>query len=299
MRTASRFRGVHWARVNSRKVGGYESGPQDRESRDTAKCALQEAGHYIYIVVICWRQWQSHFAEVQGGIMALIPTARRVAIVALVSVFIAGSSGRILAQGSAPIFKGAAVERSTPGVKPASGATALSTLDLKKLVGSEPGSVFVTLSPRDPSALNRGALVFVTPTVVEGGENYAIWGKPSSGKPHLYSQTELDKIKKNILDAKLEQGGYPSNPSAQPGPAGWVMLWLRSAASRKYLIDCIVGGSPFVVSGPANAEVFQLNQMTGHLNFVLDAATAGWYSFQIASGNEFGWTFYSCEVKNL
>ena len=76
------------------------------------------------------------------------------------------------------------------------------------------------------------------------------------------------------------------------------MLWLKSPASRKFLIDCVVGGSPFVVSGPAGSQIIQLNQATGHLIFALEAATAGWYSFQI-SGSEFGWTFYSCEVTNL
>lgn len=223
---------------------------------------------------------------------------------AWLAFLITSSPRAVLAQGSErsgiPVFKGAGAERSTLGVKPPPAATSLNALDLKKLVGSEPGTVFVTLSPRDPSAVNRGALVFVTPTLVEGGENYAIWGKPSSGKPKLYSQTELDKFKQDMIEAKLAQGGKSSGPPAvQPGPEGSVMLWLRSAANRKFLIDCVVGGSPFLVSGPASSQAIQLNQATGHLIFALDAATAGWYSFQISSGNEFGWAFYSCEVTNL
>jgi hypothetical protein len=205
-------------------------------------------------------------------------------------------------QGDIPVFKGSGGERSTVGVKPPPAARSLNALDLKNLVGSDPGSVFVTVSPRDPSVANRGALVFVTPTLVEGGENYAVWGKPSGGKPHLYTQTELDKIKqkKMMTDAKMAQSGNPTQGGAvQPGPEGSVMLWLKSPASRKFLIDCVVGGSPFVVSGPSGSQIIQLNQMTGHLIFALDAATAGWYSFRISSGNEFGWTFYSCEVTNL
>ena len=224
----------------------------------------------------------------------------------VVIAFLMSSSAReIVAQGSEragqsiPVFKGTGGERSILGVKPPPGATALNALDLKKMVGAEPGSVFVTLSPRDPSAINRGALVFVTPTVVEGGENYAIWGKPSSGKPKLYYQSELDKMEQKMLDAKMDMAGYSSGSAPQPGPQGWVMLWLRSSASRKYLIDCVVGGSPFLVSGPAGDQMIQLNQQTGHLIFMLDAATQGWYSFRIASGNEFGWTFYSCSVTNL
>ena len=219
---------------------------------------------------------------------------------------IASSPREVLAQGSertgkpgnVPVFKGTGGERSTLGVKPPPSATALNALELKNLVGSEPGSVFVTLSPRVPSAVNRGALVFVTPTLVEGGENYAIWGKPSSGKPTLVSQSDLDKFKQEMIEAKLG-GGNNQPPAVQPGPAGWVMLWLRASANRKYLVDCTVGGSPFFVGGPSGSQVFQLNQATGHLIFMLDAVTAGWYSFQIASGNEFGWSFYSCEVTNL
>jgi len=212
---------------------------------------------------------------------------------------LAQGTGRGGQQGDVPVFKGSGGERSTVGVKPPPGGTALGALDLKNLVGSNPGSVYVTLSPRDPSVANHGALVFVTPTLVEGGENYAIWGKPSSGKPKLYYQSDLEKMKQKMLEAKLDMAGYTSNPAPQPGPAGAVMLWLQSSANRKYLIDCVVGGSPFLVSGPQGDQMIQLNQMTGHLIFMLDAATAGWYSFRIASGNEFGWAFYSCQVTNL
>ena len=49
-------------------------------------------------------------------------------------------------QGDLHVFKGKAVERSTPGAKPAPPPSALSGLDLKKLVGSEPGSVFVKVT---------------------------------------------------------------------------------------------------------------------------------------------------------
>jgi hypothetical protein len=222
------------------------------------------------------------------------------------SFLVISSPQHILAQGServgqpVPVFKASGAERSTLGVKPPPAATALNALDLKNLIGSNPGSIYVTLSPRDPSVVNHGALVFVTPTVVEGGENYVIWGKPSWGKPKLYYQSEADKIKEKMIDAKMEASGQSlGSPPTQPGPAGWVMLWLKSSANRKYLIDCAVGGSPFLVSGPAGDQMIQLNQPTGHLNFVLEAATAGWYSFRIASGNEFGWAFYSCAVTNL
>jgi hypothetical protein len=202
-------------------------------------------------------------------------------------------------RGDVHVFKGNAVERSTPGAKPAPPPSPLSVLDLKKLAGSEPGSVFVKVTPKDPSVANRGALVFVTPTLVEGGENYAVWGQPKTGKPHLYSNTELDKIKEKMLDVQHESGNSSGQGGAvKPAVDGFVMLWLRSAASRKYLIDCVVGGSPFLVSGPAGSQITQLNQATGHLIFALEAATAGWYSFRI-SGSEFGWTFYSCEVTNL
>ena len=53
----------------------------------------------------------------------------------------------------------------------------------------------------------------MTPTLIEGGENYAVWGQPSTGKPHLYSDTELDKMKKAMIDAKFGTG----NSSGQGG----------------------------------------------------------------------------------
>jgi hypothetical protein len=102
-----------------------------------------------------------------------------------------------------------------------------------------------------------------------------------------------------MMDAKHATGNSSGQGGAvKPAVEGFFMLWLKSPASRKFLIDCVVGGSPFVVSGPAGSQIIQLNQQTGDLIFALEAATAGWYSFQI-SGSEFGWTFYSCEVTNL
>jgi hypothetical protein len=180
-------------------------------------------------------------------------------------------------QGNIHVFKGAGTDRSPRGRKP-SAPTSLNVLDLKKLagmVGSEPGTIFVKLTAQAPSVTNRGALVFVSPKLVEGGENYASWGA---------------------------------------GILGSLALWLRPATGKKYLIDCAVESptkdAHFTVTGPSGTAPMQVGAVSGgqHLTFVLDATDNKWQHFEIsgvgtrtqigmATGME--WNFYSCEVTNL
>jgi hypothetical protein len=180
------------------------------------------------------------------------------------------------------VFKGGG--RNRLGRKPP-GPTSLSALDLKKLaglVGSAPGSVYVKLSPQEPSATNRAVLVFVSPKLVETGLNYATWGPPGS----INGQ----------------------------GAQGSLMLWLRPATGGKYLIDCAVESSSpnayFVVTGSNGSAPMEVKAVAGgqHLTFVLQATDNDWQSFQITGNgtkNQLGvssdvdWTFYSCEVTNL
>jgi hypothetical protein len=196
----------------------------------------------------------------------------------------------------------------------------LSALDLKKLaglVGSAPGSVFVKLTPKDPSVAYRGALVFVSPTLVEGGENYAVWGKPTSGgKPNLSSLAEA-AAKDNILNAQKEQGGKKSsgqNSAPVLGSEGSLVLWLKPEAGKKYLIDIAVqsssSGARFRVLGPSGTAPMELDALPQgqHITFVLVATNDQWQAFQlIGTGTNFvqnlytrmEWAFYSCEVTNL
>jgi hypothetical protein len=213
-----------------------------------------------------------------------------IALVTFLGCLIISPPRKLLAQGGdrsnrqdgIHVFKGGGRDRSTVR-KP--GPTALGALDVKKLaglVGSAPGTVFVKLTPQDPSAVNRGVLVFVSPKLVETGLNYATWGPPSS------------------INAQ--------------GAEGSLMLWLRPATGNKYLIDCAVEssspGAHFVVTGPSGTAPLQVGAIAGgqHLIFVLDATDNKWQPFQITgSGNksQYGissdveWTFYSCEVTNL
>jgi len=150
-------------------------------------------------------------------------------------------------------------------------------------VGSTPGTVFVKLTPQSPSVTNRGALVFDSPKLVEGGANYAIWG------------------------AQVSPFG---------GSKGALWLWLRPSAGKKYLIDCAVqSASPqarFAVTGPAGTAPMKVDAIPAgqHLTFVLDATDNNWVSFQISgigvtghfnglSSSPVEWTLYSCEVTNL
>jgi hypothetical protein len=157
-----------------------------------------------------------------------------------------------------------------------------------KLMGkSEPGSLYVNLTPSQPDVASRGALVFVNADLVEGGEGYAGW----TFDYHSESQNQTK----------------------------YLMIWLKSAANRSYLIDCAVSKefkpiSPearaaFDVVGPdGSTTMFQgvKDVADQHLVFSLNASNAGWYGFQIRSrlltspsGSIFYWWFYSCEVKNF
>jgi hypothetical protein len=211
------------------------------------------------------------------------------ALIAALVCLTAAVQSTLLAQGdrrktgAAPVFKGGGGDRSTPGRKPPPAPVSLSLGTLKNLIGGEPGAIFVKLTPKDPSVVNRGALVFVSPTLVEGGENYATWG-PSSANVSLF------------------------------GSEGYLGLWLRPAAGKKYLIDCSVQsgseGALFSITGPSGTAPTQVAGVAGgqHLAFVLDATDNKWQGFQIrgvGSKNKYGvgskmeWTFYSCEVTNL
>ena len=179
------------------------------------------------------------------------------------------------------VFRGGGGVRPT-APSPAPGilnAAALKTLAGQ--VGSTPGTVYVKLTPQSPSVTNRGALVFDSPKLVEGGQNYAIWGA----------------------------GEAPVG-----GSKGALWLWLRPSTGKKYLIDCAVRStSPqakFTVTGPAGTAPMKVDAIPAgqHLTFVLDATDNNWVSFQISGvgapkqvigSSPVEWTFHSCEVTNL
>jgi len=185
-------------------------------------------------------------------------------------------------------FGGRGGERQSLREKPPPPPPPLTNISLQaamKSLGKEagPGTLYVKLTPSQPTVPNRGALVFAGADVVEGGEDYATWS------PRLGSQ-----------------------------PQGFLVVWLKSAANQRYIIDCAVhgasvktvkgdlapGDTAFEVLGPDGTT--QTTKFTGtegqHLLFPLNAANAGWYSFRITgsgSGIFFLWAFYSCEVTNL
>ena len=185
-------------------------------------------------------------------------------------------------------FGGRAIERRTqspnvPQRAPAPLSAPELTAALKLLGKIEPGSLYVTLTPSQPDVANRGALVFLNTDVVEGGEGYASW-----------------KVSSSDTNSQMK----------------YIMLWLKSAANRSYLIDCAVSGeykpnpteegAEFRVVGPdGSTTVFK--GVTGvadrHLVFSLNATNTGWYGFQLRSARQtpqtLYWRFYSCEVKNF
>lgn len=173
-----------------------------------------------------------------------------------------------------PAFRGSGGARETAS-SPSRQASPLSQAEkqglYKQLGKTEPGSLYVRLTPSQPTVADKGALVFVNAAVVESGENHARWR----------------------LDDK-----------EQPSEKGYVSLWLKSNANRRYLIDCAVeedaplrNPRSWNVVGPGNASQTWSSSAT-HLVFTLDAATSGWYGFSIYAINRW-WFFYSCEVTNL
>jgi len=214
-----------------------------------------------------------------------------IALLAFQGVLVITSAQQLLAdtfaRGKGPdaihVFRGGGAVRATT---PNPGPGMLNAATLKILagqVGSTPGTVFVKLTPQSPSVSNRGALVFDSPKLVEGGQSYAMWGA----------------------------GAAPFG-----GSVGSLWLWLRPSAGKKYLIDCAVrSASPqarFAVTGPAGTAPMKVEAIPAgqHLTFVLDATDNNWVSFQISgigAPGHFGgmtsspveWTLYSCEVTNL
>jgi hypothetical protein len=172
------------------------------------------------------------------------------------------------------IFKGRGVAR-VPESRTSNSPRKLNQVEIKdlykKLGKPAPGSLYVILTPSQPTVANRGALVFVKADIVEGGKNYAVW-RPDE--------------------------------KASPGQRGSLSLWLWSTANRRYLIDCTVDeDAPLTnprswsVVGP-DGVTQTWNSYVPHLVFTLDATTSGWYGFSITGINRW-WLFYSCEVTNL
>jgi hypothetical protein len=135
---------------------------------------------------------------------------------------------------------------------------------IAKLIGTEPGSLYVRLTPSQTKVENRGDLRFFKADFVDGGKDYAEW----MTAPQYIGQSQL-------------------------------ILSLKSYTGHKYLVDCTVAGQSvsFTVEGSGGKQTFALPQTNGHLIFTLEATTAGWHYFQISANGQ--WIFYSCEVTNL
>jgi len=154
------------------------------------------------------------------------------------------------------------------------------------LGSAEPGSQYVRVTPSQPSVVNKAALVFVEPHLVEGGEGYVQFFAEELRRP------------------------------------GLAVLWIRSAQPRKYLIDCAISGTSYAardlaeagpvlaVTGPDGAtRVFDfsssgVNPAGYHLAFAIEAEEIGWYPFTIVWGAKPStllgkWELHACEVTYL
>ncbi len=106
-----------------------------------------------------------------------------------------------------PVFKSKGVPSQTVEIKPPAPPPDLTTDGKKELIKGaalnlnvDPGSVYVKLTPKNPSVLLKAALVFIKPLMVDGGElNFAAWDTYKTGRD------EGEKY-----------------------PAGHLVLWIRS-----------------------------------------------------------------------
>lgn len=202
-------------------------------------------------------------------------------------------------------FKSGGANPSTRDLKPPPRPAPLSAFDLKRFAAhgaAESASVYARLTPKEPSVADKGALVFVDPTLVEGGENYAVW---RAGSEPLY---------------KVGQSTPP-----RFGSEGYLVVWINAHAGKRYLIDCAVQssdyGARFRVVGPSGTAPMEVDGLPAgqHLVFLLLATESRWHAFQVIGTGSLGeatigpkdhkeavhyytpmlWNFYSCEVTNL
>ncbi len=192
-----------------------------------------------------------------------------------------------------PVFKSKGVPSQTVEIKPPAPPPDLTTdgkkelikgAALKGLLNPDPGSVYVKLTPKNPSALLKAALVFIHPQKVDGGEmNYA------------YFRTN-EPYKSAVLSSHIQ-------------------LWIRSPQpGRQFLIDCAVTGyydalhesgpPEFMIEGPGGftQKIAVVQPEAGqHLAFLFAASDNQWNAFKISADfpNFLGWYFHSCEVTNL
>ncbi len=161
-----------------------------------------------------------------------------------------------------PAFKGNGIARpSRSGQLITSPPPALGADVLAKLIGRAPGSVYARLTPSLPEVANRGALVFVHASEVEGGEGYAKWfALPVTGSDH-------EKVTEERANEE------------------YLMLWLKSSANSKYVIDCFIGSPvpkiPFrvIALNSSETQTSTFAETKGHLIFMLEATTPAGMDF--------------------
>jgi hypothetical protein len=152
---------------------------------------------------------------------------------------------------------------------------------LRKLNLPTSGSVFATLGPSAPGVANRAALVFVNPSGVDCGWGCAWW-----------------------------RGGELPEPDEDKR----VVIWFKAeSAFKRYLVDAVVNPGlpqtwnkpvskktcPFEVHGPNLAQTFQIASGGGHVAFVADTPTAGWYGYSLSAPEPWRFTFWYCELTRL
>ncbi len=157
-----------------------------------------------------------------------------------------GDREKLQAETAVPVkvFKGSGVAR-VPESRKSNPPRKLNQLEIKdihkKLGKPAPGSLYVILTPSQPTVANKGALVFVKADIVEAGKNYAVW-RPDE--------------------------------KASNWERGSLSLWLWSITNRRYLIDCTVDedapltkNRSWSVVGPDNVTQ-TWNSYVPHLVFI-------------------------------
>lgn len=159
---------------------------------------------------------------------------------------------------------------------------AIGTAVGKALAAPDPGSLYARLTPSSAGVSGKGALVFVDPDMVEGGQGYA---------------------------------EFSANQFAPP--KGFVVLWIWSPAARSYLVDCAVKGMTFNwsqgfgprfhVNGPGATLTFDFTNDYSddgyHLVWQLNVTSPGWTSFalfvSLPEEMLIWWKLHSCDIRHL
>lgn len=213
-----------------------------------------------------------------------------------------GAPANRTSQPSAHTFKG---RPSTPRGSMTVGDDAIASgIDRAKaistLLGINPtlSMVWASVTVRRPNSIDRAALVFTDPQVVDARRGVASWSASAAGFPADDGQPWTPPI-----FSLCDLFGCPGGEEA--GGAKGMQLWVNANASKRYYAECRVRlagkkGEVKVTSDGNFATTFTIDhsgKSFARIGFVVDPEATGWYGFAISSAT--AWSSYGCTLDEL